>query len=49
MIFFTQASFASLFVIAVIGTEASLGATAPEYSYPLPLIFAVEAIAAAFI
>jgi aquaporin Z len=36
---------ASLFVMSVIGTEASLGANAPDYSYPLPLVFGVEVLA----
>lgn len=36
---------ASLFVKSVIGTDANLGANAPNYSYPLPLIFGVEVLA----
>lgn len=40
---------ASLFVISVIGTEASLGANAPDYSYPLPFIFGVEVLATAML
>jgi aquaporin Z len=36
---------ASLFVMTVIGTQADLGANAPNYSYPLSLIFAVEMLA----
>ncbi len=36
---------ASLFVKNVIGTEANLGANAPNYSFPLPLIFGVEVLA----
>ena len=36
---------ASLFVSAVIGTQANLGANAPDYSFPLPLIFGVEVLA----
>lgn len=36
---------ASFFVMLVIGTEADLGANAPNYSYPLALIFAVEVLA----
>lgn len=36
---------ASLFVKLVIGTEANLGANAPNYSYPLPLIFGIEVLA----
>jgi aquaporin Z len=38
---------ASLFVMSLIGTEASLGANAPDYSYPLPLIFSIEVLATA--
>ena len=40
---------ASLFVISVIGTEASLGANAPDYSYPLPFIFGIEVLATAML
>lgn len=40
---------ASLFVISVMGKEADLGANAPDYSYPLPLIFAVEVLASALL
>ncbi len=36
---------ASLFVKLIIGTEANLGANAPNYSYPLPLIFGIEVLA----
>jgi aquaporin Z len=36
---------ASIFVKYLIGTEASLGANAPNYAYPLPLIFGVEIVA----
>ena len=32
----------SLFVMSFIGSEASLGANTPDYSYPLPLIFGRE-------
>ena len=35
----------SLFVLLVIGPYAELGANAPNYSYPLPLIFGVEVLA----
>ena len=38
---------ASLFVSIVIGKEANLGANAPNYSYPLPLIFGIEVLASA--
>ena len=40
---------ASLFVMAIIGSEASLGANAPDYSYPLPLVFGVEVLATAML
>ena len=39
----------SAFVMAVIGSEADLGANAPNYSYPLPLIFGVEVLATALL
>jgi aquaporin Z len=39
------ASLASLFVKNAIGTEAYLGANAPNYAFPLPLIFGVEILA----
>ncbi len=32
----------SLFMMSFIGSEASLGANTPDYSYPLPLIFGIE-------
>lgn len=40
---------ASLFVLAFIGSEANLGANAPNYSFPLPVIFGVEVLATAFL
>ena len=40
---------ASLFVKHVIGTEAYLGANAPNYAYPLPLIFGVEILASSLL
>ena len=40
---------ASVFVSIVIGNEANLGANAPNYSYPLPLIFGIEVIASALL
>ena len=40
---------ASLFVKYVIGTQAFFGANAPNYSYPLPLIFAIEVFASALL
>lgn len=39
----------SAFVMAVIGADADLGANAPNYSYPLPLIFGVEVLASALL
>jgi glycerol uptake facilitator-like aquaporin len=36
---------ASLFVKYIIGTEAYLGANAPNYAFPLPLIFGIEILA----
>jgi aquaporin Z len=35
--------------MATIGTEAALGANAPDYSYPLPLVFGVEVLATALL
>jgi glycerol uptake facilitator-like aquaporin len=40
---------ASLFVSIVIGKEANLEANAPNYSYPLPLIFGIEVLASALL
>ncbi|MDN5845783.1 MAG: aquaporin [Candidatus Nitrosocosmicus sp.] len=40
---------ASLFVSIIIGNEANLGANAPNYSYPLPLIFGIEVVASALL
>jgi aquaporin Z len=45
----TGALLASLFVMSVVGTEGSLGANAPNYSYPLPLVFGVEVLATALL
>jgi aquaporin Z len=45
----TGALLASLFIMFVIGTEASLGANAPDYSYPLPLVFGIEVLATALL
>jgi aquaporin Z len=39
----------SLFVLVIIGPYADLGANAPDYSYPLPLIFGVEVFASALL
>lgn len=40
---------ASSFVMLLIGTEANLGANAPDYSFPLPLIVGVEVLASALL
>ena len=40
---------ASLFVKYFIGNEANLGANAPNYNYPLPLIFGTEVLASALL
>lgn len=40
---------ASLFVGAFLGSEANLGANAPDYSFPLPLIIGVEVLATALL
>jgi aquaporin Z len=45
----TGALLASLFVMSVIGNEASLGANAPDYSYPLPFVFGIEVLATAML
>ena len=45
----TGALLASIFVKFLIGTEASLGANAPDYSYPLPLVFGIEVFAMALL
>jgi aquaporin Z len=45
----TGALLASLFVMSFIGTEASLGANAPDYSYRLPLVFGIEVLATALL
>jgi aquaporin Z len=39
----------SLFVKYFIGTQANLGANAPNYSFPLPLIFGIEVLASALL
>ena len=43
------AMLASLLVLLLIGSEASLGANAPDHSFPLPLIFGVEVLVTAFL
>jgi aquaporin Z len=40
---------ASAFVAALVGTEANLGANAPSYTFPLPLVFGVEVLATALL
>src|SRR6185437_3437746 len=45
----TGALLASLFVKYAIGSQAYLGANAPSYFYPLPLIFGVEVLASALL
>jgi aquaporin Z len=39
----------SLFVMAVIGSEADLGANSPNYVFPLPTIFGTEVLASALL
>lgn len=39
----------SVFVKYVIGSEANLGANAPDYTFPLPLIFGVEILTTALL
>jgi aquaporin Z len=43
------AMLASLSVLLFIGSEANLGANAPSYSFPLPLIFGIEVLVTAFL
>ena len=45
----TGALLASIFVMSLIGSEASLGANEPDYSYPLTLVFGVEVLATALL
>jgi aquaporin Z len=45
----TGALLASLFVMSLIGTDASIGANTPDYSYPLPLVFGIEVLATALL
>src|SRR5918995_6177302 len=40
---------ASFFVSIIIGHDANLGSNAPNYSYPLPLIFGIEFLASALL
>jgi aquaporin Z len=39
----------SLFVMAVIGREADVGANSPNYVFPLPTIFGIEVLASALL
>ena len=39
----------SLFVKSLIGSNANLGANAPNYSYPIPVIFGIEVLASALL
>ena len=39
----------SLFVKYVIGNEANLGANAPNYSSPFPVVFGIEVLASALL
>ena len=43
------ALFGSLFVMTFIGTEANLGANAPNHDFPISLIFPVEVLASALL
>ena len=40
---------ASVFVKLVIGVEANLGANAPNYMFPLPMLFGIEILASALL
>lgn len=40
---------ASIFVKLVIGIEANLGANAPNYMFPLPILFGIEILASALL
>ena len=40
---------ASIFVKVVIGVEANLGANAPNYMFPLPMLFGIEIFASALL
>jgi aquaporin Z len=43
------ALFGSLFIKYIIGTEASLGANSPNYTFPIPIIFGIEVLATALL
>jgi aquaporin Z len=45
----TGALLASVFVKYVIGTDANLGANAPNYNFSLPVIFGIEVLASALL
>lgn len=45
----TGALLGSLFVKFLIGPNANLGANAPNYSYPIPVIFGIEVLASALL
>ena len=45
----TGAFLGTLFVKFLIGCNANLGANAPNYSYPIPVIFGVEVLASALL
>lgn len=45
----TGAVLGSLFVKFIIGNEANLGVNAPNYAYPLSLIFSIEVLASALL
>ena len=45
----TGALLGSLFVKYVIGTQANMGANAPDYHFPIPLIFGVEILTTALL
>ena len=45
----TGAFLGTLFVKFLIGSNANLGANAPHYSYPIPVIFGVEVLASALL
>jgi aquaporin Z len=40
---------ASVFVKYAIGPEANIGANAPNYNFPLPVIFGIEVLASALL
>lgn len=45
----TGAILGSIFVKYMIGTQSHIGANAPDYHYPIPLIFGVEILATALL